>query len=289
MFGSRTPPQIRQMVNALVANVRQAMPARECPGLQEQRIPPPHDPPKTPSPLQPHAKDRSDRHEAPPHYRPPHIEIAFLSARNGTPIDAVHIDLLAGRLGDYLSLPSSVFANLSALKTWDEVSYTHSLRVSGLLMVFARHLRLAPREVYLLGMSGLVHDIGKLKVPQAILQKQGALTTEEFALVKTHPQIGRQMLEEHGALPACVLDICLHHHERIDGTGYPESLTGAGLSPFARMAAICDVFDAVTSVRPYKTAWGRDDAIAWMRAQTGHFDASLLDDFIACLSCLPGE
>jgi HD-GYP domain-containing protein (c-di-GMP phosphodiesterase class II) len=278
------------MVYALVANVRQAMPARDCLEFPTDRRIPAPETGRDPLPLvQPQAADRSDRQEGPPHYRPPHIEIAFLSARNGTPIDAVHIDLLAGRLSDYLSLPASIFANLSLLKTWDEVSYTHSLRVSGLLMVFGRHLRLEPRDVYLLGMSGLLHDIGKLKVPQAILQKQGALTTEEFALVKTHPEIGRQMLEEHGALPACVIDICLHHHERIDGTGYPERLAGAALSPFARMAAICDVFDAVTSVRPYKTAWGRDEAIAWMRGQTGHFDAALLEDFIACLSCLPGE
>ena len=120
-------------------------------------------------------------------------------------------------------------------------------------------------------MAGLLHDLGKAVMPLDILNKTSKLTEEEFAIIRSHPERGWRMLQEGRGASDAAMDVCLHHHERMDGRGYPHSLPGAQLSTLARMGAVCDVYDAITSNRPYKVGWDPSQSLSrmasWKNAQ----------------------
>ena len=130
-----------------------------------------------------------------------------------------------------------------------------------------------------------MHDIGKIGIPDAILQKPGKLTPEEWAVMQTHAQIGAEIIGEDGSdLLNMAREVALCHHEKWDGSGYPRGLKGEAIPISARIVALADVFDALTSERPYKHAWPIDDAVALIREQAGqHFDPALVTAFEACL------
>ncbi len=130
-----------------------------------------------------------------------------------------------------------------------------------------------------------MHDVGKIGIPDAILQKPGKLTAEEWEIMRRHTVIGARIIGDH---PSGMLNtaatIALSHHEKWDGSGYPHGLRGEAIPHVARVVAIADVFDALTSVRPYKPAWPIDEAVALLRSERGaHFDPELVDAFIDCL------
>jgi putative nucleotidyltransferase with HDIG domain len=163
----------------------------------------------------------------------------------------------------------------------------HSLSVSAMMINLARHLGLEEDMMRDIGMAGLLHDIGKLEVPIDVLNKPGRLTDEEFSIMKTHSERGHETLRRAGSVPEMALDVCLHHHERIDGSGYPNRLNGDEMSLFSKMGSVCDVYDAMTSQRSYKPAWTPADAIAAMFSWKGHFDADVLTGFIRSLGIYP--
>ncbi|MBB3953005.1 HD-GYP domain-containing protein [Aureimonas jatrophae] len=165
---------------------------------------------------------------------------------------------------------------VTRLKTKDEYSYRHSVAVCALVTHFGRHLGLDASLVRNLGLAGLLHDIGKVAIPSALLGKPGKLSDDEMALMQTHPQAGYDLLRDEADLPEVVREMCLHHHERIDGRGYPAGLSGEAISMPVRILSICDVFDAVTSIRPYKDAWSSETALARMSQWHGQFDPVLL-------------
>lgn len=176
---------------------------------------------------------------------------------------------------------------VTRLKKQDEYTYVHSLAVSALMTSFARHLDMPESEVFDYGVAGIVHDIGKIVVPNKILQKPGPLTDAEFALVRTHPEQGYRLLSRHAGASDVVLDVCRHHHERLDGSGYPFGLKDGQISRAARIAAICDVYDALTSNRSYKAAWKADEAIGRMYDWDGNFDRELLLGFMKTIGVYP--
>lgn len=178
----------------------------------------------------------------------------------------------------------SVFVSVTRLKLKDEATFIHSISVSALLIHFGRYLGFNAAAVEMLGVGGLLHDIGKVDVPATILNKEGHLDESEMRLMRCHPLTGHRILSRQPGMPDMVLDICRHHHERIDGKGYPEKLSGADFSIHARMAAICDVYDAITSARPYKKPWSAAEALGWMLKREGQFDRRLLKKFSLCLS-----
>ncbi|QJU58125.1 HD-GYP domain-containing protein [Sphingomonas sp. AP4-R1] len=190
-------------------------------------------------------------------------------------------------------ISASVFRNAHALigvtrlKSKDEYTYLHSVAVCALMINFARELGLEENVVRDLGMAGLLHDIGKMGVPEDVLNKPGPLDEAELALVHTHPIEGYRILAEGGEAPELALEVCLHHHEKMDGTGYPHGLSGDQISLAARMGAICDVYDALTSHRPYKRAWTPVAAIAAMASWHGHFDQALLFRFMQSILVFP--
>lgn len=141
-------------------------------------------------------------------------------------------------------------------------------------------------EVREAGLSGLLHDIGKAKIPLEILNKPSSLSDDEFATVKRHPEHGFEALL-HGGVGDRVRDACLHHHERMDGCGYPHQQAGEAISLMARMTAVCDVYDAITSNRPYKRGWDPADALSKMISWKGHFDPKVLSAFIEVVGIYP--
>ncbi|SFX91715.1 putative two-component system response regulator [Janthinobacterium lividum] len=128
-----------------------------------------------------------------------------------------------------------------------------------------------------------MHDVGKIGIPDRILQKPGKLDADEWAIMQTHARIGADIIGEHaaGGMLALACEIALSHHEKWDGSGYPNGLVGEAIPLAGRIIAVADVFDALTSVRPYKRAWSVTDAVGYLQAQQGsHFDARLVDLFV---------
>ena len=169
------------------------------------------------------------------------VEALFAEARMGR---ALSIDELLPLVED---ISTSVWRNpgalisLARLKTHDNYSYMHSVAVCALMVSLARKLRMTEAECRDAGMAGLMHDIGKAVMPLDVLNKPGALDNDEYALIRSHPVRGRELLVEVATASAMTIDVCAHHHERPDGRGYPDALSGDELSLHARMGAVCDV------------------------------------------------
>ncbi|CAN5667065.1 cyclic di-GMP phosphodiesterase [soil metagenome] len=180
----------------------------------------------------------------------------------------------------------SMLLSVMRLKTRDTYTYFHSVAVGTLMINFARELGLPEEQVRLMGLGGLLHDIGKTQVAKAILEKPGKLTSAEFDEIRQHPSRGHAMLVG-GDVASVALDVCLHHHEKVDGSGYPFGLAGDDISLAARMGAICDIYDALTSDRPYKDAWSPVAAIAAMLSWQGHLDQQLLFVFMKSIGVFP--
>lgn len=211
----------------------------------------------------------------------------FDGARLGRAIRSEDVAPVVGEISASVHRNPASLIGLTRLKTKDEYTYLHSVAVCALMVNFARHLGLDPAQTYDLGMAGLLHDVGKMAVPDQVLNKPGSLTDEEFAIIRTHPEQGWRLLNEGDGVPALALDVCRHHHERMDGTGYPHRLPGAEISLAARMGAICDVYDALTSARPYKDAWHPAEAVTRMHGWQGHFDPELLFRFMQSIGVFP--
>lgn len=192
-------------------------------------------------------------------------------------------DRAVGQIAKAMESNPAALIGITRLKTKDEYTFLHSIAVSALMVHFGRFLKFDEQTVRVLGVAGLLHDIGKMVMPDALLSKKSALTDEEMAEIRTHPVRGYELLSRQGDMPQIVLDVCLHHHERIDGKGYPFGLSDKQISPSARIAAICDVYDAMTSARSYKRAWTPAETLRMMQKSEGHFDRHLLTQFNASL------
>ena len=175
---------------------------------------------------------------------------------------------------------------MARLKTHDDYTYMHSVAVCALMLSLAHELNLDQEQTRLAGIGGLMHDLGKAFMPLDILNKSGKLTDAEFISVRKHPEAGAKVLEENGAEPE-VIDIALHHHEKVNGRGYPHGLLGEEISFLARMGAICDVYDAVTSLRAYKKPWDPSNAIHTMAQWDGHFDKNIFNAFVKTVGIYP--
>jgi HD-GYP domain-containing protein (c-di-GMP phosphodiesterase class II) len=208
------------------------------------------------------------------------LKAFFDDVNTGAAIRVELIEPVIDEVARSMAVDPEIFINITRLKTKDRATFLHCLAVSGLMIRFAQHLKLDPATVSALGMSGLLHDIGKIGMPTRILTKEGPLTDEEIQVIRRHPLLGYDILLRGGGLPDIVLDVCLHHHERPDGKGYPYGIKDEQISLYAKMAAICDVYDALTSVRPYKKSWTPSEATSWMLDAKGVFDRDLLHQFI---------
>lgn len=177
--------------------------------------------------------------------------------------------------------------SLVRLKTQDDYTYMHSVAVCALMVALGKQLNLDEAKIRQAGLAGLMHDIGKAAIPNEILNKPGALTDAEFAEVKLHPERGHALLLQAQVSDEATLDVCLHHHEKVDGSGYPHNLNGAQISLLAKMGAVCDVYDAVTSNRPYKAGWEPGVSLQRMAKWTNHFDDLVFKAFVKSVGIYP--
>lgn len=211
----------------------------------------------------------------------------FAEARLGKALDPEKCMPLVEDITASVARNPSAIVSLARLKTQDDYSYMHSVAVCALMVALSRQLGHSDDACRQAGLAGLLHDMGKALMPLEILNKPGKLTEAEFAVMRTHPQRGHQLLSEGGGVSDEVLDVCLHHHERVDGTGYPHRLSGDGITEVARMGAVCDVYDAITSNRPYKGGWDPAESIARMASWKGHFDPTIFQAFVRSLGIYP--
>ena len=177
--------------------------------------------------------------------------------------------------------------SLVRLKTKDDYTYMHSVAVCALMVALANELELSEAETKQAGLAGLLHDIGKAAIPMDVLNKPGALTDDEFTLVKLHPERGHAMLVQASITDAVTLDVCLHHHEKVNGLGYPHQLKADEISLFAKMGAVCDVYDAITSNRPYKAGWEPGVSLQRMAQWVDHFDDVVFKAFVKSVGIYP--
>lgn len=192
------------------------------------------------------------------------------------------------------SVTESILRNFGALlgllriKNKDDYTFLHSVSVCALLVAFCRSRKMDEDTIHQAGLGGLLHDTGKALVPDVILNKQGRLTDEEFEIIKRHPRDGYDILAKTPEIGQIPLDITLHHHERRDGSGYPDKQAEGGISELAQMAAIVDVYDAITSDRCYHKGMPAAEALRkiyeWSKF---HFSPTLTQEFMRCVGIYP--
>ena len=190
-------------------------------------------------------------------------------------------------IAESVSRNPDALITLTRVRTLDEYTYMHSIAVSALMINLARQLQLPPDYVKQAGTAGLFMDVGKGFLAPELLSRPEEYSPEEWTEMRRHPQLGADAVKASGDLSRIVADVCLHHHERYDGTGYPYGLKGDEISLFARMAAICDTYDAMASARPHRAARSPAEAVAEMYKLKGRFDESLLTSFIKSIGIYP--
>jgi HD-GYP domain-containing protein (c-di-GMP phosphodiesterase class II) len=212
----------------------------------------------------------------------------FQEARMGKAIKVSEAAPLVDEISQSIARNPEAFLNLARLKTKDDYTYMHSVAVCALMIALGKQLGLEGEELKEAGLAGLLHDVGKMMVDQDVLNKPGKLTDEEFEMIKEHPRRGWEILQGSSDITPMALDVCLHHHERMDGKGYPEKLSGEQISLFARMGAVCDVYDALTSNRCYKNGWEPAETIRKMAEwRQGHFDERVFQAFVKTIGIYP--
>jgi putative nucleotidyltransferase with HDIG domain len=205
----------------------------------------------------------------------------------GKQLDLPQVESLVERLTQAVLTSKDVLLSLARIKNADEYTYQHALAVSALCISFGAALELDAKQIKYLGIGGLLHDIGKVKVPSAILNKPGALTEPEFEVMKQHVTHGMCILRQT-SLDDRAMCITAHHHERLDGSGYPEGLQGEQISAFGQMAAVIDIYDALTSERCYKKSMPPTHALRkLLEWSQSYVKRELVEQFIAHVGIYP--
>lgn len=211
----------------------------------------------------------------------------FNQARLGKAIKSSQVEPVIEELFASIQRNPHAFNGLMRVKRENSSLYTHALAVSALMIALGRQMRLDVGRIKQAGMAGLLMDVGMGHLPLDVSTIMEALTDAEHAVVKTHTRLGYDFLAIGGEIPEEVMKVCLEHHERFDGSGYPLGLAGHDISLFGRMAAVCDVYDSMTSDRPHRARMEPNQAFERMRELEGQFDPDVLNQFIESLGVYP--
>ncbi len=219
------------------------------------------------------------------------IKDVFINIENGAKLTrekAKSIDFLVSDIVENIMSNQNLMVNMIDLKVFDDYTFYHSVNVGILSIVVGAALKLNKRQLHNLGLAAMLHDIGKVFIPKEILNKAGKLTEEEFEVMRTHSFEGYRYLREQFELPSASYIGVLQHHERADGTGYPDALGGSKISLFGKIIAIADVYDAFTSNRPYRSAILPSDAVEYIMGASGSiFDPFIVTTFIQKIAPYP--
>jgi HD-GYP domain-containing protein (c-di-GMP phosphodiesterase class II) len=189
---------------------------------------------------------------------------------------------------DELVLNEDILLNLVSLKSTSNYTYEHSVNVSVICIALGKMLGYSKNELFKLGMGGMLHDVGKTLIPEEIINKPAKLTEHEYEIIKNHPELGFNYLQQIDSVSPLSRIVVYSHHERVDGSGYPRGLKGDEIHEFARVAAIADVFDALTSDRVYRDKWPTYKAAEYIMNHTEQlFDYQLVKKFLPQVSFYP--
>jgi HD-GYP domain-containing protein (c-di-GMP phosphodiesterase class II) len=209
-------------------------------------------------------------------------------ARLGKAIELDQVSPMVEGITESILRNPGALMSLLRIKNADDYTFLHSVSVCTLLVAFCRSRDMDGETTYQAGLGGLLHDVGKALVPDAILNKPGPLTDEEFAVIKRHPRDGYEALLKTPGIGPIPLDIALHHHERRDGSGYPDKQGEGAISELAQMAAIVDVYDAITADRCYHKGMSAAEALRkiyeWSKF---HFNPAYVQEFMRCVGIYP--
>ncbi len=170
----------------------------------------------------------------------------------------------------------AIAIDISALKTSDEYTFKHSVDVATIAMIIAKQQGLSQNEIREIGITGLLHDVGKTKVPIEILNKPGRLDDAEFAVMKQHSVYSYEIIKDHEEFSPAVCLGVLQHHEKINGSGYPMGVSEEKISPYARILSVADIYDALVTERPYKPAYTQRDAVEMIMSMTMELNMSAM-------------
>lgn len=216
------------------------------------------------------------------------IRLVMRDAKMGKPLNIDEVDLLVNEIIESILRNDSALLLLLRMRSQGDYNLVHAVAVCALMVTFCYAQNCDRATLHQAGVGGLLHDIGMVKVPAMILNKPGRYTEEEFQVMQRHPHHGLELLQGLPGIGPEVLDIVLHHHERMDGSGYPDALKGEGISRLARMGAICDVYDAITTDRSYHTAQPPTAALKKMWEWSKfHFDPTLMRVFMTAVGIYP--
>jgi putative nucleotidyltransferase with HDIG domain len=202
----------------------------------------------------------------------------FSAVLSGKPVDVRGAKGAASRIADCIA-EDGLSSWLETVRTHHEGTYQHCLLVTGIAVDFGLSLGLAKRDIERLHSAAMFHDIGKAKVPLAILDKPGRLDVEERALIETHPAAGYEVLKGSAGISPEILDAVRHHHEYLDGSGYPDALCAASISDIVRILTISDIFSALIEHRPYRPTMAREQAYEIVRGMRGKLEMPLVAAF----------
>ncbi|MDP2848585.1 MAG: HD-GYP domain-containing protein [Humidesulfovibrio sp.] len=217
-----------------------------------------------------------------------HVKSFVDDVRKGTDIDYRKATPLVENFIESVFRNENAAVTLFKLRDFDEYTYTHSLNVSLLAVLLGKHLGIDKPTLLKLGLAGMYHDVGKARIPEAVLNKPGKLTEAEFNTMKAHPLEGYKVMVNQPDLDPEILRAVVEHHERFDGTGYPRGLTGEQIGRFSRIISVVDVYDALTSKRVYKGAMAPAKALGMMyQWRDKDFPPSAIESFIRCIGVFP--
>jgi HD-GYP domain-containing protein (c-di-GMP phosphodiesterase class II) len=216
------------------------------------------------------------------------VKTVMQDARLGKAVELDRVAPVVEAITASILRNAGALLGLSVIKAKDDYTFLHSVSVCTLLVAFCRSRKMDADTIYQAGIGGLLHDTGKALVPDHILNKPGRLSDEEFALVQRHPKDGYDILSRTEGIGAIPLDITLHHHERRDGSGYPDRQSESQISELAQMAAIVDVYDAITADRCYHKGMPAAEALRKMYEWSKfHFNPALTQEFMRCVGIYP--
>jgi HD-GYP domain-containing protein (c-di-GMP phosphodiesterase class II) len=202
-------------------------------------------------------------------------------------IHAKRISAVVRNIVDDLLDNQNLVVNLSDIRTSDGYTFAHSVNVAVLVVAVGISLKYSRKKLNEIALGALLHDLGKVKVPLSILNKNGTLSDEEFTQVKKHPVFGYEMINAQGLIETASCLTVYQHHERIHGKGYPEGLKGEQIHVFARIAAVSDVFDALVADRPYRKAMPTHRALEILQSDQEAYDPEVLNYFMAHIAAYP--
>ena len=208
--------------------------------------------------------------------------------RLGRQVQIERMEPMVEKMAASILRNSGALLSLSSIKNKDEYTFQHSVGVSALLIAFCRAMDLDEETIRQAGIGGMVHDVGKMQTPDKVLNKPGKLTEEEFTVMRHHVVASREILEITPSISQTALQVAAQHHERYDGSGYPNKLKGDGISRAGQMAAIADVYDAITSDRVYHKGMAPTDALRKMFEWSKfHFKPELVQSFTKVIGIYP--